>query len=148
MNSIFLACQQVSTDIAQTVPTEKHMVHDTIPFDSLTMTDGDRKNKSLYYFKDKRFSGLAVKYEQAADGTWSFLYRFENGIVQRMDVFGVNGYQHRFVEMKDGYPSHCVMFHRNGNKYIEEYYDKNNNKVGTWKRWHESGELDLEKNYN
>lgn len=99
-------------------------------------------------YKNQRYTGQAVIYEMAVDGKWSFVYSFEDGIMQRMDVWGMNGYQHRFVEMKDGYDYHTLMFHRNGNRYLEQFCDKNKSQIGVWSRWHESGKLDWSTNHD
>lgn len=122
-----------------------HNSNDTTKFEELTIESLDTIVKEYYSNNGELFTGEAVKYEMANDGMWSFIYSFKNGVMHRLDVYGTNGYQHRFVEMKNGYPYHTVMYHRNGKPYIEEYYDKEGNRVGTWKRWKESGELDWEK---
>lgn len=127
---------------------ELRVNNDTISFSKLSISAGDSIVQNYYLLNGKRYSGCAIKYEMAEDGRWSFVYTFKKGIWQRFDVYGLNGYQHRFVELKNGYDYHMVMFHRNGNKYLEEYYDKDKKPIGKWKSWHESGEIDWEKNYN
>jgi hypothetical protein len=148
--SLLLGCVSPNTENASN---ESDLVNelsviDTIFYDDLTIMDGDLVIKNYYMLDNQLYSGQAVKYEMANDGRWSFVHTIENGILQRLDVLGVNGYQHRFVEMVNGYNHHTVMFHRNGKRYIEEYYDKNKNRVGIWSRWYESGELEWNKKYN
>ena len=148
--SIFLVGVSCTLDI--TIDDNKSLneasVKDTIAFEELTMEDGNSTIKNFYMYKNLPYTGQAVTYEMAVDGKWSFVYSFEDGIMLRMDVWGMNGYQHRFVEMKDGYEYHMVMFHRNGNRYLETFYDKNRIQIGVWSRWHESGELDWCKSYD
>ena len=122
-------------------------IGDTIALIDLSKETDDSTSVDYYLYNNKLYSGKAVEFEMANDGKWSFVYSFENGIMQRLDVYGINGYQHRFVEMKNGKEYHTVMFHRNGKRYLESFYDENKNPIGVWKRWYESGELEWEKNY-
>ena len=124
------------------------LVNDTLSLDDLTIIAGDSTIKNYYLFNSQPYTGLAVKYEMANDGMWSFVNTFKDGIMQRLDVYGRNNYQHRFVEMIDGYEYHTVMFHRNGNRYLESFYDKNKNQIGIWRRWDESGKLEWEKDFD
>ena len=123
-------------------------VQDTIALADLTIVDANPPVKNHYTLKEQLYSGFAVDYQMANDGMWSFVYTFKDGVMQRLDVHGVNGYQHRFVELRNGYDYHTVMYHRNGNRYLELFYDEKRNKIGIWKRWYESGELEWEKNYD
>jgi len=143
--SSFLACHQQNQYSTISKDETGIIKIDTILFSYLTEIRGDEKIKSYFKYKDKLFTGFAVKYEEANEGTWSFVYKFEKGIAQRIDVYGVNGYQHRFVEMLNGYDHHCIMYHRNGNKYLEEFYDKNKKPIGIWKRWYDTGKLERKK---
>ncbi|NND77642.1 MAG: hypothetical protein HKN39_05620 [Flavobacteriales bacterium] len=147
LNLFLFNCELISSTITDHFSKGEILLSDTIPFDLLTMSEGDEKVKAFYLCNDALYSGWAVQFEEANDGTWSFVYSIENGVIQRLDVYGINGYRHRYVEMKDGYQHHTVMFHRNGNKYLEQYYDKNKQPLGIWKRWFGSGELEWEKNY-
>lgn len=148
--SLLLGCVSPSTDKTsnETDYLNEISVIDTIAFDDLKIKAGNPIIKNYYLFNNQLYTGQAVKYEMANDGMWSYVYSFENGIMLRLDVYGINEYQHRFVEMKNGYEYHTVMFHRNGNRYLEQFYDKNKNPIGIWRRWNESGKLDSEKNFD
>lgn len=120
---------------------------DTIDLSALSKKNGDSIIANYYLYNKLPYSGKAVEFEMADDGKWSFVYSFKNGIMQRLDVYGINGYQHRFVEMKNGKEYHTIMFHRNGNRYLETFYDEDRRPIGLWKRWYESGELEWERSY-
>ncbi len=121
---------------------------DTIKYSDLNIFEGDSIVKEYYLLADKKYSGLAVEYQMAEDGRWSFVYTFKAGVMHRLDVYGVNDYQHRFVEMRNGYEYHTVMYHRNGERYIEEFYDRNKESIGTWKSWDSTGKLVWQKEFD
>lgn len=141
------ACSHEKKSIGAITET-KSDVSDTIPLSDLSVSIEDSLVNGTYYNHDQLFNGHAIEYEEALDGTWSFVYTLKDGVMTRLDVYGVNNYQHRFVEMKDGFPYHTVMYYRNGNKSIEEFYDKDKNPIGTWTKWLETGEVDWEKKYD
>ena len=127
---------------------ESTSLADTLNFNSLIKAIGDERVKEYYLLNNEKFSGLAVEYQMAEDGRWSFVYTFEDGVMQRLDVYGVNDYRHRFVEMRNGYEYHTVMYHRNGERYLEEFYDRNKESIGTWKRWDKDGKLVWKKEFD
>lgn len=120
---------------------------DTISYSQLTEFPGDSIVKAFFKFQDELYTGCAVQKQKAQDGMWSFVFTFESGVLQRMDVYGINGYRHRFVEMKNGHEIHTIMFHRNGNMYLETFHTEKREKTGVWKRWREDGSLEWEKSY-
>ena len=120
---------------------------DTISIKTLQSRMEGPDSTFVNYFQGKLYTGKAVDQQQAPDGIWNFVYSLNNGIIYRLDVLSADGFMHRYVRMKEGRPYHMVMFHRNGQKYIEEYYDKNQKPIGHWKKWTESGVLEWEKKY-
>lgn len=144
---LFLGCSVFNSEFHETANSEMG-VADTILFHELAIQPGDSVVKNYYFYESSLYTGYAVDYQMAEDGQWRFIYSFENGIMLRLDVHGVKGYQHRFVEMKNGFEYHTVMYHRNGNRYLEQFYNQKKEPIGTWKRWYESGELEWEKSYD
>ena len=146
---LVLGCNSSSSNTVKKTPKTQNssLTADTISLENLSIVSGDSTIKNFYFLDHMSFTGNAIKYGWAKDEKWSFVYSFENGVMQRLDVYGVGNYKHRFVEMKNGYEYHTVMFHRNGKPYLEEFYNKRKEPIGKWKRWDRFGELEWEKTF-
>ena len=119
---------------------------DTIPFENVELRINENHWYALHYYENQPFSGFALENQEALDGTWQFIRQFDKGKLIRFDAYGSDGYHHRFVEYFPDGTSHCIMYHRNGNQYLEQFYDQNENPIGIWKRWKENGDLEWEIN--
>ena len=113
-------------------------------YDKLTITGGPKASTKDYFFKNKKFTGCAIKY--VTQGVNYYGYEFENGKLQRLICVYSNGQLERDFRFKKGVEVGTQrMWFSNGSKYIEGTYD-NGNPVKLL-RWYNNGQLAREVNF-
>ena len=144
--SQFLLCQELEIQVFN-----KEYSECNTDFDALLKVPSLTKNLAAKLFLDgKPFTGCA-KSSMNSDLKVSpeyFVCYAEDGYPTRQLFYYNNGEISRQFNFEDGW-SHGlhIMFHKNGSKYIEEFYERGT-PIGAHSRWFNNGQLARKAIYN